>query len=104
MKNGLSFGAIIGYVSGLIILISTILNVSEEASDIQKLYQIISFGIGFILIVLGTISQNAKNGNKIFNEMIRDQSILDGQDSGLLNSPDSQQIKKTYESQNIIKL
>ena len=104
MKNGLSFGAIIGYVSGLIILISTIMNVSEEASDIQKLYQIISFGIGFILIVLGTISQNAKNGNRSFNEKIRNQSISDGQDGGLLNSPDSQQIKKAYESQNIIKL
>ena len=61
MNNNFSFGAIIGYVSGIIILANAISIYGQGTSAIHQIYEILSFGFGLSLIVLGSIAQNTKN-------------------------------------------
>ena len=63
MKNNFSFGAFVGYTSGIIILANAFSIVGHGTSAIHQIYEILSFGFGFGfgLIVLGVIAQNTKN-------------------------------------------
>ena len=59
--NNFSFGAIIGYLSGIIILANTISIYGQGTTSIHQIYEILGFGFGFSLIVLGSIAQNSKS-------------------------------------------
>ena len=59
MKNNFSFGAFVGYTSGIIILANAFSILGQGTSAIHKIYEILSFGFG--LIVLEVIAQNTKN-------------------------------------------
>ena len=61
MKNNFSFGAFVGYTSGIIILANAFSILGQGTSAIHQIYEILSFGFGFSLIVLGAIAQNTKN-------------------------------------------
>ena len=61
MKNNFSFGAFVGYTSGIIILANAFSIFGHSTSAIHQIYEILSFGFGFGLIVLGVIAQNTKN-------------------------------------------
>ena len=61
MKNNFSFGAIVGYLSGFIILLNAFSILGQGTSAIHQIYEILSFGFGFSLIVLGSIAQHTKN-------------------------------------------
>jgi len=61
MKNNFSFGAFVGYTSGIIILANAFSIFSHGTSAIHQIYEILSFGFGFGLVVLGLIAQNTKN-------------------------------------------
>ena len=79
MKNNFSFGAIVGYLSGIIILINAISIFGQGTSAIHQIYEILSFGFGFSLIVLGSIAQHTKNGKGL---------------GGLLGFPDASKFEK----------
>ena len=59
--NNFSFGAIIGYLSGIIILGNAVSIFGQGTTSIHQIYEILSFGFGFSLIVLGSIAQNTKS-------------------------------------------
>ncbi len=59
--NNFSFGALIGYLSGIIILANAISIYGRGSSAIHQIYEILGFGFGFSLIVLGSIAQNTKS-------------------------------------------
>ena len=59
MNNNFSFGAFVGYTSGIIILANAFSIIGQGTSAIHQIYEILSFGFG--LIVLGVIAQNTKN-------------------------------------------
>ena len=61
MKNNFPFGAFVGYTSGIIILANAFSILGQDTSAIHKIYEILSFGFGFGLIVLGLVAQNTKN-------------------------------------------
>ena len=61
MKNNFSFGAFVGYTSGIIILANAFSIIDHGTSAIHQIYEILSFGFGFGLIVLGVIAENTKN-------------------------------------------
>ena len=61
MKNNFSFGAFVGYTSWIIMLANAFSIFGKGTSAIHKIYEILSFGFGFGLIVLGVIAQNTKN-------------------------------------------
>ena len=61
MKNNFSLGAFVGYTSGIIILTNAFSIIGQATSAINQIYEILSFGFGFGLIVLGVIAQNTKN-------------------------------------------
>ena len=58
--NKISFGAFVGYTSGIIILANAFSIFGQGTSAIHQIYEILSFGFGFSLIVLGSIAQNPK--------------------------------------------
>ena len=58
--NNFSFGAFVGYTSGIIILANAF-SIFGQGTSIHQIYEILSFGFGFGLIVLGSIAQNTKN-------------------------------------------
>ena len=91
MKNNLSFGAIVGYLSGTIILINAISIFGQGSSAIHQIYEILSFGFGLSLIVLGSIAQHTKNLNP--NNRKAGAGL-----QGLLGFPDSKQFEKNSDN------
>tara|TARA_B100001029_G_C14600418_1_gene203650 strand:+ start:77 stop:283 length:207 start_codon:yes stop_codon:yes gene_type:complete len=58
--NNFSFGAFVGYTSGIIILANAFSIFGQGTSAIHQIYEILSFGFGFSLIVLGSIAKIPK--------------------------------------------
>ena len=59
--HNFSFGAFVGYTSGIIILANAFSILGQGTSAIHQIYEILSFGFGFSLIVLGSIAHKTKN-------------------------------------------
>ena len=95
MKNNFSFGAIVGYLSGIIILINAISIFGQGTSAIHQIYEILSFGFGFSLIVLGSIAQHTKNTIAENQPTVSNNNTKRGNGlGGLLGFPDASQFEK----------
>ena len=95
MKNNFSFGAIVGYLSGIIILINAISIFGQGTSAIHQIYEILSFGFGFSLIVLGSIAQHTKNTIAENQPSASNNNTKRGNGlGGLLGVPDASQFEK----------
>ena len=99
MKNNLSFGAIVGYLSGTIILLNAISILGQGSSAIHQIYEILSFGFGLSLIVLGSIAQHTKNLNPNIDQGESKNNTKAGAGlQGLLGFPDSKQFEKNSDN------